>query len=87
MEPALFFFLEVLSERAQRFGFCTPVHRFSQPQIGISIDAKNEKNYLHARLNRKPKSFAAQFKEGAKSLTAGCALIFCASRIFIRSSS
>jgi hypothetical protein len=27
-------------------------------------------------LNRKPKSFAAQFKEGAKSLTAGCALIF-----------
>ena len=70
------FLSRVLSERAQRFGFCTPVHRFSQPQIDISIDAKNETNYFHARLNRKPKRFAAQFKEGAKSLTAGCALMF-----------
>ena len=58
---------KALKERAEGFDFCTPIHRSSQAESDNSIDDKNEKNYLPARLNRKAKSFTAQFKEGAKA--------------------
>jgi hypothetical protein len=42
----------------------------------ISIDDKNVKNYLRARLNRKRKTFTAQFRENASSLTADAPSFF-----------
>jgi hypothetical protein len=59
-----------------RQSFCTPIHRFSQLQREISIDVKNQGNYLHARLNRGRNRFAAQFIEGAKSLMADAPSFF-----------
>jgi hypothetical protein len=48
----------------------------SQLQREISIDGKNHRNYLHARLNRGRNRFAAQFIEGAKSLAADAPSFF-----------
>jgi len=68
-----------------RFEFCTPCTDLHNCSARFRIDDKNERNYLHARLNWKRKSFTAQYKEGASSLTADALSFFCASQILIPS--